>query len=546
MRRHNIQLVRLLPDRQAPARLPSAGRARRGPHPHLLLPLLIAALAAACRPQTSGRIGPDQPVVRAAIAEPTRRLPEAEPGDRWPDQRVGPALVPSALEAAVPLIVWNNSSRQFELQLVDPATGQDHSGRPPIGLTRLTGYVPTLARSADGHTLAVVTGQGSACAAVGGGSGCRPAADCIGLIDLRTGQQRTVDLAAYFPEAHSPFKGWAGPLAFSPNASRLAVAYHNREGTWILLFDVSSGELTARQSLPLRPRLMEFSGDGGTLAIYASSRSDEPSLAQPDPPNVFALDGLTLVVRWSEPLGDVAEGSWCVEGCEGLASNSGDPRVLYFMPAVAFSPGHNRLYVVHADADRLTRVDLAAQRVSSSPIGPARGRLERVLDLTAEVAEAKYWPEGAKKWAALSPDGARLYVIGRSWDRVQDADGERQIEEIFLGLQVVGAQSGLELATYPLQADWIGTTPDRRLLLLRLGREGLTEVRDAQTLVLVGQVEGWELTPAVSLGGRPVLLLRSRAGEAPTFPTQLALLRTDPFGPSQTWYRQAEAYWAAP
>ena len=157
---------------------------------------------------------------------------------------------------------------------------------------------------------------------------------------------------------------------------------------------------------------MDFSSDRTRLVIYGSAR--------PDPPSVLLLDGETLEIEWTQPLPDVLDG-------RVTKSESG----LYFSwsPGVVFSSERQELYIVHADADRLTTVDFQGRSVRSFTISPRPTWIERLLAITAEVAEAKFWPEGARKSAVLSPDGTRLYLIGRTWVRTQNADGEWKIDE---------------------------------------------------------------------------------------------------------------------
>jgi hypothetical protein len=442
----------------------------------------------------------------------------------------------------IPLVAWNSVQHVYELQLIDPATGKVYPDRPPIEVGRRADSFPTASLSPDGSRLAFVTGVGSACEAY---QGCRRAADEVQVIDLLTWRQVTTDIAAQFPEAHSPLKGWVDPLVFTPDGTRLALAYHERDGTTAMLIDAKTGQFMARQTLPIRPRLMEFSADGTQLVMYGSPLAKIPGISQPDPPSVLLLDASSLEVQWSQPLPDILEGAWCLENCE---SHSEITRGVYWSPAVVFSPELQMLYVVHADADRLTTVDFQNRSAGSETIGPRPTWIERLLALAADVAEAKYWSEGASKSAVLSPGGSRLYAIGQAWDRAQNADGEWQVSATPLDLRVVEISSGYQMDDHDLRADWIGTTADRRYVLLQdyqSGWPGTTQVLEADGLDPVSHLEGWLLEASLRLDGEPVLMA-IQYGPTLYRPTRVALLAPETFEILPSWSATGIAFWLTP
>jgi hypothetical protein len=436
----------------------------------------------------------------------------------------------------VPLVTWNSEQRRYELALVDPATGNRVPDRLPVGLTEKTSFEPTLALSPDGSRLAVVTGVGSACEPSGIGHACWPSADLLRLIDLRTGREALTDLPT-----HPPAKGWAGPLAFSVDGGRFALAYHDRIGTTALLFDAETGQLIGQQVLAIRPRLMEFTADGAWLVIYGSPLAEIPGFLQPDLPSALLLDGESLEIRWSLLLPNILDGAWCREDCsiDGV-TNSESGRFAYWSPAVIFDAEMGRLHIVHADEDQLTTVDFRDRSVQSLAIGPRPTWIERLLALTPVVAEAKGWPEGRTKSAALSQDGTRLYVTGAAWNLSRDPNGDWLGTSTPLGLQVIEASTGHELDTLESDATRIRISADRRYLILDWGSTGSIELVEAETLKVAGHVEDWELVASLRVDGQPVLLA-TQASESG--PTQLAMVASKTFEVLSEWSVSGLAYW---
>ncbi len=455
---------------------------------------------------------------------------------------------PFTLEASVPLVTWNAGERRYELRLVDPATGQGVADREPIEIKKGSTYAPTIIVSADGTRLAAVTGVGSACEAFAGFSAgaCWPSADAIRLIDVRTWREVVTDFSAHFSPSHSPFKGWASPLVFSQDNRRFAVAHHDREGTSVLVFDAETGRLINQQALAIRPRLMEFTLDGSQLVIYGSPLAEDPGISQPDPPSALLLDASTLEVQWKTLLPGILDGTWCLGNCETEnIQEGGDARFVYWSPAVVFDAELGRLHIVHADEDRLTTVDFLGHSVRTLAIGRAPTLIERLLALTAEVAEAKYWPEGGVKSAVLSRDGSILYVVGQTMALSKNSNGQWQATETPLGLHVVDVNSGHELTFRETDSSWIRISADRRHLILAAAFDDPTELLEAETLDQVGRVEGWNVQAGRRLDGRPVVLLASWTGESPTAPTRFSMLELEPFEVVTPWSASGEAFWAA-
>jgi hypothetical protein len=510
-----------------------------------LLPLLVltaACTATAGQPRATDTGVNDlsssaSPSAEAALPEPLQESQE-------PQQQASieaASLVPP--EMGVPLVVWDSGDLRYELQLVDPATGYAFPERPAIAFGGAADYAPSIALSPDGGLLAVISGVGKACeSSTGGLLSCWPSADTLRLIDLRTWREVKAELAARFPPANPPFKGWASNLVFSQDARRLALAYHDHTFTTLALFDAQTGTLIAKQPLDVRPRLMGFSADGSTLAVYGSPVAETPGMTQPDPPSALLLDAATLEVQWRTQLPAILDGTWCRESCAELNE---DTRMVYWSPAVMFDPLRNRLHILHADEDRLTTIDLQARRASTLKISAAQTWFERLLALTADVAEAKYWPEGGWRSGVLSRDGTRVFSVGRTMNLVTDANGEWSANETSLGLTVIEADTGRELATRESSASRIRSSLDHHYLILDWGLTGSIEVWDAANLEMVTDFEDWDLSVGRRIDGREVFLLAASAGDRTTSPTKMAMLTPTTFEVLADWTVEGLAFWIA-
>lgn len=459
------------------------------------------------------------PVQPTATSEPATETP-AKPAAQ-------PAAIPS-FESSVLLAQWNANERRREILPVDPATGQAVPGQAPLIIGKISQFAGVQTLSSDGRWLAAIESHGQVSEPNGGGTSHYPSADVLHLVDVTAWRAVTTTL---------PGRGWVWPITFSPDTARLALGYHNRTSSTLMLFDTGTGQLIAQQALAFRPSLMKYTQEGTALAIYGQPLSAVPGIAKPDPPRVLLVDAATLDILWDQPLASVISGSWCLENCD---APHGEQMFAGWWPAVVPSHDGHTLYIVHADEEKLTAVDFDARTVHSVEIREARSWFEELLALTAGVAEAKGGENGAFKEAVLSPDGTRLYVVGRTVNSTRDARGEWQVTEAFLGLQVIDVESGRKVTGLDGQAKAIGTTPDGAYLLLDDwdGRVWWTEVLDAESLQRVARLERWAVVPARRIDGQPILLASD-----PYRGSQFAVLDPRSFDIVDTWSVSEHAEW---
>lgn len=447
-----------------------------------------------------------------------------------PEQPVGSPAASPAFGSSVPLVRWNASERRRELLLVDPVTGQEVPDSPAIGADWPRAF------SADGKWLAIHEPRGQSCESFAGGTACRGGAGVLHLVDLPVWRQVTTAL---------PAQGWVGPLTFSPDTTRLALAANERQVSTLMLVDTASGMIVGQRALDpgFRPSLLVYRHDGAALAVYGQPLGIDPGMLRPGPPRALLVDAATLEVEWDQALPSVLSGQWCRESCQ--ASHE---QVLFasWTPAAVPSPDGSRLHVVHADADRLTTVDLEARAVRTADTRAERSWLEWLLGLVVGVAQAKGGTEGVHKAAALSRDGTRLYVVGRSLGATRGPRGMWHTTEASLGLPVVDVQTGRVVAAREgegVGAHRIRLTPDGAHLLLHGWEQGApsTEVLDAQTLHRVAHLPGWEVV-ALGRADRQPVVLASQPGQQAT---QLAVLDPRSFEIVRSWTVSTHAAWVA-
>ncbi|HEX9680856.1 MAG TPA: hypothetical protein VGA32_05340 [Anaerolineales bacterium] len=264
-------------------------------------------------------------------------------------------------------------------------------------------------------------------------------------IDLASWQARTSAVG---------FNAWVSGLSFSPDGSRLAVAsavptLGGAPPTEfnLQLIDVEADVIIAEAALEVQPAQIAFSADGELLSVYGSApyvNTKTPS----GPPTVSVFDGRDLMLLGWVTLEGVLDGVMPLED-----DNLREP-FLSWSPAIVFAPDGRTLYLVHADEDRLTRVDLVQRRVTTVEIAPPRSWFERILTFGVETAYAK-GAGGGFLQGLVSPDGTRLYILGGRAEPMWDDQGNLSFSTTDLGLRVIDAATGTEIARVDTHANEI-------------------------------------------------------------------------------------------
>jgi hypothetical protein len=390
----------------------------------------------------------------------------------------------------------------FRLMVVDPATGDPPAGSAPIDL-EVDGAIGTHAFSEDGSRFAFVSGGTSYCTPFAGGSACWGGSDELHLIDLQDQATETLDL---------PTPGRVSSMVFDPAGEGLALVFHDRQGSRLLLVDAVRGAIRTEAPLPFDPSVcgftctsLAYTRDAQGLLVFGADPGEEPGVAPPGPAQVALLEADRLEMVWQSELGDLRMGSWCLDGCDaGHEFYVG----AHWYPAVVWDPSADRLLAFHAEADRLSTVDMAARVVRSVDLHESQTWLDRLVAWGALAAEAKGASQGSERRAVASADGSRVYTLGTTHHAAQDDDGDWQMWTEALGLDVIDPDRGERLAHVDTEADDLAITGDGRwLLLVDWGQgEPRSEILDATTLETQAAFEGWSLRTGRSLEGDTVIL----------------------------------------
>ncbi|HEX9989393.1 MAG TPA: hypothetical protein VGE45_13075 [Chloroflexia bacterium] len=420
-----------------------------------------------------------------------------------------PPQFPSELGASVLVAQWNPKLGHYEVRPVDPATGETTPGYEPITVGTKRDFAGAPILSADSTRLLVVESPGRMAEPYADGTRYQLTANVLHLIDVQAWRDVTATLTSTLGT------GGVGQVAFSPDGGRLALAHHiyrrdlNKSLDTLALVDTGTGKVLLKREIEFAPWVVEFNQSGSQVVVYGQPGGSEPGTMKPGPVRLLLLDAATLETVWEQTLTNILSGNWCEAHCDGAH----DERVQAFWePAVVPSHDRSKLYIVHADEDKLTVADLEARKVSTMEVREARSLLEELLSLTAGSAEAKGGQNGVRRDAVLSADGTKLYVVGRKMDAKRGWEADEP-----LALRVINVDNGQIVASSGLTAFDVSISPDDTYLYLYSSyvdtstrsptTKAWRDVVDLKTLRSVKRIEDEGLiVPARRLNGQPIVL----------------------------------------
>jgi len=483
----------------------------------LLCLLLLAACAA---PAAKVAVDVPLPTVAAPITEATAT------------GTLTPTPVPPQ-PAAILMLAWDNTLKSATIRAIDPATGQDVPGHAAVpfaaGRDQLSA-VPN-ALSADGRRAAVFELDGSVCRGYAGGSACYWRSDAVHIIDVGQWTTRLVPL---------PSGGWVGPLAFSPNGVMLLAGVQTGAADQLMLIDAAGGKVAAQATLAFEANVIGFTDEGRTVIVYGQPPGEEPGMSRPGAPRVALFDAQSLDLLWETTLEDVTSGFWCSARCD---EEHGVRETAMWAPGIALAPGGNALYILHADDDRLTVVDLSRRAVRSLALSAPQAWLDRLLAATAGVAHAKGPMNGTTRSVAISRDGTRLYATGYSTRSDIDLSGNWTLNEAILPLRVINPATGMVSAEREVDAQTVRLTADGARLLLDgwTERGPITHVLDAQTLEPITDIAGPVVVVTLDSAGQ----LRVVGQPFYDQPPVMSILDPVTYEPLVEWRTEGPASWVA-
>ena len=333
--------------------------------------------------------------------------------------------------------------------------------------------------------------------------------------------------------------GWFQGMAVRPDRTRVVIAHAvlTKEaeprmlGYRLVQADLSAKSALLESDLDISPRLVAYSKDGQFILLYGV-QYDYAQGTSTSPAKIELYNSSDLSLAWKMDLGDVQEGVFKI-------GEGNDPdQFTNWQPALALSPDHQKLYIVHADADRLTTVDFGIRKINTAEIRPGQSWIERFISMTASVAYAKGL-NGTIKQAVLSQDGVYLYVTGFTGHPYKDQSGNWQFDVLPFGLQKINVASGMEVAHIESDANEISLSASGKAIFLKGWTNNLiwTDVLSTESLEKISHVEGQHLFPTWTISGGSVLLASSEVNWTQRF----NILDTEKM--SQIAVLEGQGYW---
>jgi 6-phosphogluconolactonase (cycloisomerase 2 family) len=272
------------------------------------------------------------------------------------------------------------------------------------------------------------------------------------------------------------------------------------------MVDVEKGVITPQVPMDSFVTRLKFTESGEALMVYTPSIDTVNGLSAA-PPRILLLDTSDLSPHWSVELEDVHDGIFPKDENVTLATLYEPGQALHISPGLTFAPNQDILYVVHADSEQLTTVNFTTQKINTVEIQTKLTWFERLLSLTAGVASAKI-VDGTNKQAAISSDGQFLYVVGMDRVSFQDKQGNLQLEQTPLGLEIIQTSDGSRVQRFDTDATDLSISPDGRFLYLRNWSESTpwTEVFDTSSQQVVAHKAEVFAMPAFLMNGEFLLV----------------------------------------
>lgn len=468
--------------------------------------LILITILTACAPIVPGQAHPTPASTESAATQP----------EAASESQV--VVLDGTFETSLLATVWMDKTEGNLLFPVDPASGTALPGHKPISL----GFSSIPAFSPDHRKLAVVSFPTEV---AHNGS--------LVLIDLPTWKTQRFDLELF---------GWVSNIVFSPDGNRLAIA-HGESNYTLTVFDATQGLVVAQGKTDSSVSRLKFTEGGESLMLYSPTINTTNQLST-GPPQILLLDAADLSLLWMAELEGIRDGIFLKDENVTSANIHEPGQALYIMPGLAFAPERDALYIVHADSEQLTTVDFENQKVETVEIQARRTWIERLLSLTAGVAHAKIG-DGIVRQAAVSPDGQFLYVVGVNNATFQDKQGNWQMEQTPLGLEIIETRDGSRVGRIETHTTELSLSPDGRFLYLRNWGNNedhlpWTEIFDTSSQQLVARKDNVSAIPALLMNGEFLLASTFSTSE---YSHHMSILEPDGSSVLAEWTDSESVWW---
>jgi len=456
-----------------------------------------------------------------SCAAPVEAPAAPPPTDTAPAPTTAPISPPASFEHSLPAVRWDTKTRRYLLAPVDPASGVPAAGRASIdlGVNYYHAYSPA------GSTLVIISYPDDT---------------------MRGPVLHILDLAAW-KEVKLPLDldGYISAITFSPDGSRLAAASSGR--VWSLLaFDLAAEKVTAQVETDFEINHLSFTQDGSGLMTFGRRSVDRftENERADGPARAALLDASDLSLTWAVELTGVFNGIYPVDEAASTAVHSpGGGR--YFYPGAAFEPGEDVLYIVHAESEKLTRVDFAARRFDTQEIKPRLTLLERFLMLGASTAHAKAG-NGVMRQAVIPPGSKFLYTVGTRDETLLLESGDWEFNNESLGLQTIRLRDGAVVREEKITASGLDLSEIGAALLVRgwdasTPEAGMqTYLMDLRSSTISGVIAGTHLYPVRCMDGSRLLAAHD---PLPNTFTRLRVYSEDGTEPLHDWIYPGSLTW---
>ena len=319
---------------------------------------------------------------------------------------------------------------------------------------------------------------------------------------------RWVDLPAWnIIDTGIVLQSWSQGIAIHPDNRQVVVAQpilsQEKEprmlGHRLVLVDLKDENRRFETPLDIDPRIVQFIDDGRQILVYGS-QYDYTQGTTTSQAILQAFETTDLTLDWETEISSVREGV-----VHTSQENRPDSYQQWF-PALVFSPDNTRLFIIHADADRMTTVNLKARTMTTTDMQPRLGWLERFLWATARVAQAKGL-NGTTKQASISSDGKTLFVTGMTGHVKENGAYNWDFESIPLGLQVIDIPEIKIIQQIKSSGNELSLAKDGATLYLRgwNGETAWTDFIDTKSLKIMAHIDRRHLFPIQSISGTEII-----------------------------------------
>lgn len=252
---------------------------------------------------------------------------------------------------------------------------------------------------------------------------------------------------------------WASPTQHDP-------AHGMPRDYELYRYDIAQNTVTTILGFPesFSPKEMKLLDSDSRMAVYGNPINADTNLSE-GPPRIMIVDLASGAVDADVELTGVIAAQHREE------NEQGETEYVIYTPGLAWDVGRNRLYIVHADEDVITIVDLELGAMTTQQeIKPQESLLDSFMSWLVPDAAAK-GGEYVQRSAWLSEDGSQLYATGNGFQLI-DTVTMTKVRRLDVNISqyfTVANDDRLLLHTYSgtIETENLGTaTTGNRLVLL--------------------------------------------------------------------------------